>query len=131
MDYKIIEGNGASIREDSKDSLKFVANGSYSKFAGIKVDNSLVNADCYTAESGSTIITLKNEFLDTLSVGKHTISVLYTDGEAAGEFTITAKPAAAPDTGDTANASVWMGTWIVSTILLAFVLESKRRKIRE
>lgn len=92
VDYKIVEGNGSSIREDSDGNLRFKANGAYSKFTGVKVDNNLIDAQYYTAESGSTIITLKNVFLDKLSVGTHSLTVLYTDGEATGNFTIKAKP---------------------------------------
>jgi len=91
--YKIVEGNGSSIREDSDGNLHFKANGAYSKFTSIKVDNHVIDAQYYTAESGSTIITLKSGFLDKLSVGTHSLAVMYTDGEATGSFTITEKPA--------------------------------------
>jgi len=105
VDYKIVEGNGSSIREDSDGNLRFKANGAYSKFTGVKVDNNLIDAQYYTAESGSTIIALKNGFLDKLSVGTHSLTVMYTDGEATGNFTITAKPSSPSNDEDSEGTS--------------------------
>lgn len=62
-----------------------MANGDFSKFTGVKVDSALIAADKYTAVSGSTVITLKKDYLDTLSVGKHTLTVVYNDGDCKKE----------------------------------------------
>ena len=91
-DYKIIEGQNGSWTQNSNDTLTFRANGDFSKFTGIKVDGITVPADKYTAASGSTVITLKKAYLGTLSVGKHTLSVVYSDGECGTEFEIKAVP---------------------------------------
>ena len=106
-DYRITEGSGNTFTKGSSAGLTFTANGAYSKFTGIEVDGETVNADCYTAENGSTVITLKAEYLETLAAGEHTLTVLYTDGEAAGTFTVAEKPAETvdddgntPQTGD-------------------------------
>ena len=58
-EYKITEGANSSWKQNSDDTLKFVANGDFSKFTGVKLDGTLVAADKYTAVSGSTVITLK------------------------------------------------------------------------
>lgn len=87
-DYKITEGADGTWKQDSDGTLKFVANGDFSKFTGVKVDSTLVDADQYTAISGSTIITLKKSYLDTLAIGKHTLTVVYKDGECSTEFEI-------------------------------------------
>ena len=106
-DYRITEGSGSTFTKGSSAGLTFTANGAYSKFTGIEVDGKAVDADCYTAENGSTVITLKAEYLETLAAGKHTLTVLYTDGKATGTFTVTEKPAETvdddgntPQTGD-------------------------------
>lgn len=65
-------------------------NGEISKFTGVKVDGTLIGNDKYTAVSGSTVVTLKKDYLETLSVGKHTLSVVYTDGECTTEFEVIA-----------------------------------------
>lgn len=89
-DYKITEGANGTWTQDSDGALKFVANGDFSKFTGVKIDGILIAADKHTAVSGSTIITLKKDFLDTFSVGRHTLTVVYNDGECGTEFTLMA-----------------------------------------
>lgn len=91
-EYKITEGTNGVWTQNSNDTLTFRANGDFSKFTGIKVDGITVPADKYTAASGSTVITLKKAYLGTLSVGKHTLSVVYSDGECGTEFEIKAAP---------------------------------------
>jgi lysophospholipase L1-like esterase len=60
-------------------------------FAGVLVDNEIVDPDNYTATSGSTIITLAPEYLDTLDEGSHTLAVRFTDGvNFSSTFTILA-----------------------------------------
>ncbi len=89
-EYKITKGVNSSWTQNSDGTLKFVANGDFSKFTGVKVDGTLVAADKYIAVSGSTVITLKKDYLITLSVGKHTLTIVYNDGECSTEFEIKA-----------------------------------------
>ena len=89
-EYKITKGANSSWTQNSDGTLKFVANGDFSKFTGVKVDGTLVAADKYIAVSGSTVITLKKDYLITLSVGKHTLTIVYNDGECSTEFEIKA-----------------------------------------
>lgn len=51
-----------------------------------------LDAANYTVKEGSTIVTLKAEYLETLSVGKHTLAIVSDTGTAAAEFTIQAAP---------------------------------------
>ena len=88
--YKFIEGANGSWTKNSGKNLGFKVNGEFSKFTGVKVDGTLIGNDKYTAVSGSTIVTLKKDYLETLSVGKHTLSVVYTDGECTTEFEVIA-----------------------------------------
>lgn len=117
-DYRIIEGDGSTWTKESAEGLAFVANGAYSKFTGIEIDGKAADADCYTAESGSTVITLKPDYLNTLTEGAHTITVLYTDGEAKGTFTIAEQPADegtdSPQTGDDSHIVLWIMLMLIS-----------------
>lgn len=127
-EYKITEGANSSWTKNTDATLKFVANGDLSKLVGVKVDGALITADKYTAVSGSTVITLKNDYLDTLSVGKHTLTVVYNDGECSTEFEIKAAPGGgettpanpsegntdSPKTGDTSNLTLWIVLLLVS-----------------
>ena len=90
-DYTMLDGANGTWTQNSDDTLTFRASGSIDKFTGVKIDDTLVDAKNYTAVSGSTIISLKADYVNTLSVGKHTITVLYTDGECKTNFEIKAQ----------------------------------------
>ena len=153
-EYKITEGANSSWKQNSDDTLKFVANGDFSKFTGVKLDGTLVAADKYTAVSGSTVITLKKDYLSTLSVGKHTLTIVYNDGECSTEFEIKAasitsstdstgnnsgstsskvnKPdtseTTSPKTGDTNNMFLWFIILFVSGSVTIGTLMVHRKK---
>ena len=91
--YKFIEGANGSWTKNSGQDLGFKTNGEFSRFTGVKVDCTLIGNDKYTAVSGSTVVTLKKDYLETLSVGKHTLTVVYTDGECTTEFQVKAASA--------------------------------------
>ena len=73
---------------NSSGDLHFKTDGDYSQLIGVNVDGARVAPSNYTVAPGSTHIYLKAAFLKTLSVGKHTLTALYTNGEAETEFTI-------------------------------------------
>ena len=87
-DYRIIEGANGIWTQNSGDALIFRANGEFSKFIGVKVDGTLLTSDQYTAVSGSTVVTLKRDYLSSLSAGKHTLTVVFGDGDCSTEFEI-------------------------------------------
>lgn len=89
-EYKVIEGANGTWKQNSDSTLTFRANGEFSKFTGVKVDDQLVDAKNYTAVSGSTIVTLSADYLKTLSTGNHTLTVLFNDGDCSTNFTVQA-----------------------------------------
>ena len=97
IDYNILDGANSSWTQNSDGSLSIRGSGAFSKFVGVKVDGSLVDAKNYTVKEGSTIVTLKADYLNTLSVGTHTFEILWTDGSASTTFNIKA------DTSDDGN----------------------------
>lgn len=127
--YKITAGDGASWKNNSTAALSFTANGAYKIFDYVEIDGKLLAASNYTAASGSTIITLNNAFLKTLSTGTHTIKVVYEDGGLAqGSFTVV-DPYSLPKTGDGSNAELWFAALLLSAAgIVAIVPEIKRRK---
>lgn len=86
--YAITEGTGSIYALQSGSSLTVRGNGDFSKFIGIKVDGVQIGADNYEAKSGSTIVTLKSSYLDTLAAGTHSIEILWKDGSASTTFMI-------------------------------------------
>ncbi len=104
--YRVVEGANGSWTENSDGSLAFRADGAVSKFTGIKVDGVTVASDRYTVGTDATVITLKNEYLAGLSVGTHTLTVVYRDGECSADFEVLA----APHTHDYGNEWKYDGT---------------------
>ena len=88
--YQIIDGANSSWTHDSDGNITIRGNGDFSKFTGVKVDGNLIDKSNYTAKEGSTIITLKASYLNTLSAGTNTVEILWTDGSASTTFTIKA-----------------------------------------
>lgn len=86
----IIKGAGGTWQNGSKDGLSFTSDAEYADFLKVKVDGNDLDASNYTVKEGSTIVTLKAEYLNTLSVGKHTLEIESKNGIAKTEFTITA-----------------------------------------
>ena len=89
-DYKIIEGANGTWTQNSDGTLTVRANGEFSKFTGVKVDGKLIDRENYTAKSGSTIVTLSKDYLATLPVGNHSLTVVFNDGECSTDFTVKA-----------------------------------------
>ena len=95
--YTIIEGKNGKWVKKTEEKLVFRASGLLSKFKGIKVDGDLVDESKYTAVSGSTVVTLEKEYLDTLAIGVHELTFVYNDGEVSTYFSILSSEADNPD----------------------------------
>lgn len=93
IEYKVIEGaeQTYTITEDTE--ARFRIDADYSLFNNkVYVDNVLVDSSNYTSKSGSTIIVLNKDYVDTLAVGEHRLKVAFADGgEAETTFTIARK----------------------------------------
>ena len=87
-ELKIIAGDNQIYNKASGSDVTITCNGDFAKFTGIKVDGSVVDSSNYTAVSGSTVLTLKASYLGTLTDGSHTITFVYTDGEANANLTV-------------------------------------------
>ena len=127
-DYEIIKGADSKWKYGSG-SLSFTANGLYSKFEEVQIDGKTLATSKYTSKSGSTIITLKESYLNTLKSGKHTITVVFEDGETSAEFTVKAKASVgSAATGDTSNIVVWIVLFILCmAALILLILKSKAK----
>lgn len=123
-------------------------------FQGLTVDGkTLTNGKEYTAESGSTILTFTADYLNTLTVGTHTVVLAYDAGEARARLLITedgnsgagdnshtgnsgssssqgdpSGTAKTPDTGDHSPVLWWMLLLILSAgSVIALVIFGRRR----
>ena len=92
-EYKFSEGANQTYTIDESKNATFRIDADYSLFTNkVYVDNKLVDSTNYDSKTGSTVITLKDEYLKTLFVGEHTLKVAFSDnGEAITKFTIKEK----------------------------------------
>lgn len=113
--YKITKGDGIIWRKDSKKDVNFTADGAFKDFEKLLVDGKAVNSKYYTVKEGSTVITLKESFLQHLELGKHTVTIQFTDGEATGSFQVSAAADDSnPKTGDNFALHGWTALLFIS-----------------
>ena len=87
----IIDGTNLSVIAGDKKDLSFTSNASYSDFKEVKIDGATLDNKNYSVKSGSTIVTLFANYVSTLSVGEHEISIVSTNGTATTKFTVKKK----------------------------------------
>ena len=122
----IVSGAEAVWRKGSGVGLTFTSDADFAGFQGVMVDGTAISAEHYTAKSGSTIVTLKAEYLETLSVGTHTVAILSDTGTAGARFTV-ASGTNVPQTGDESHLGLLLGLLAASTLTLVGATICKRR----
>ena len=90
---EIVEGRDGQWNMGQNNDLTFTTNVDDTKFIGITIDGVAVDAANYATQDDGKKIVFKPEFLKTLSVGEHTLSVISEDGTVETAFTIAARAA--------------------------------------
>lgn len=147
---EIIEGANGKWTQDSKTPLAFRSNASFDKFLRVEVDGAVVDAEKYDAKSGSIIVSLHADYLNTLSVGEHTLAIVskLDSGEtkASTTFTVAKKDAGTTvkkdttnknnttktktvKTGDNSQMTVWLVMMVIAfaVMVTVFVVNKKQR----
>lgn len=89
-EYRIIDGANSSWTQNTDGTVVIRGNGEFSRFHAVKVDGKVIDPVNYEAKEGSTIITLKAEYLKTLATGSHTFAIVWNNGIAGTNFTVAA-----------------------------------------
>lgn len=125
VDYEIITGASQTIYTNA-DSATFASSADFSLFDYVEVDGKTVDSKYYTAKSGSTVITLNREFIRTLSIGNHTLTIVSKDGKASTTFIVDSP---IPATGESINTTTLIAIFmLVSGGLIALYQAKKRNK---
>ena len=86
--YKIIAGGDGKWNTDVQ-TYTIESDGVFAEFTGIKVDGTLIDSSNYTAKAGSTYVTFENSYLKTLSLGRHSITLVFESCEVTTSLTVT------------------------------------------
>ncbi len=106
--YTFTEGAGSSFVPGSEDPivLRAVRNidepSTFSHFTGVIVDGEALDPSLYTAESGSVIVTIGADYLNTLPEGTHTIQLTFDDAAPAStSIVISSAPVEPTESSET------------------------------
>jgi len=97
--YDVVEGEEQKFNSDKPEELTFKIDVDFDLFEGVYMNGKLLDPKYYTAKEGSTIITLKKDYLTELNNGTHTIKVAFKDGEFAETTFTVEKTVKNPGTG--------------------------------
>ena len=89
-EYRIIDGAGSTWTQNTDGTVVIRGDGEFNRFHAVKVDGKVIDRANYEAKEGSTIITLKAEYLKTLATGSHTFAIVWDNGIAGTNFTVAA-----------------------------------------
>ena len=154
VSYKILDGANSDWKQNTEETITIRGNGNFSKFVGVKIDGNTIDAKNYTAKEGSTIIILTTDYLKTLSIGTHTFEIVWTDGSASTNFTVSKNDSGsetpkdddknknddsgsqtgdnqnitAPQTGDNSHPTLWISLLGASLIGLLATLYMRKKK---
>ena len=126
--YKIITGANQTYTKNVDEGLTITCNGDVGYLVGIEVDGKMIDPSKYSIVSGSTILTLSKDYLNSLSLGTHSVKFVYEDGSVDTNFTIVegpkpvssdVTPSVNPKTGD--NIILYVIMLIISMLSLTFV----------
>lgn len=130
---KFVSGANQEWRKGSKEGLTFKIDTDIKEFKKVLVDGKELKDTDYDIKSGSTILTLKPSFLDTLSAGKHKIRFEFNTGSVEAYFTVKDKENSSQTESANTGVQNKYGLWIVLLLVAAgglagFGILSKRRK---
>ena len=93
------DGDNGQYTEGKMETLTFRSSAPLSDFRAVYVDGVIVDSSHYELASGSTIVRLRKEFLDSLAEGIHTLEIRSTGGTATANFTVVKATGSGSGTG--------------------------------
>lgn len=127
--YEILSGSGKRWNQNSTTNLEFIADGPFGKLEDILIDGKSVGVTYASTDAKGTKVTLKPDYLKKLSLGNHTITLVYEDGgEASGTFTIQ-KATSSANTGDGFRPILLACLMTASAAALAALLILRRKRM--
>ena len=89
FDYVVTEGAGQTYQVGSGLAAVFEANARHDLLSSVMVDGSGIAADDYSVTTGSTVLSLHDDYLDTLDAGEHSLTLSYDYPSGAVDVSTT------------------------------------------
>ena len=146
--YTVLEGENEKFVKNQDKDISVKINADVTLFQKVCIDGEEIDSSNYVVTSGSTIITLKQSYLNKLSIGSHTMKTIFTDGSVAYS-TITVMEednetnnvdkentnkennnnltSSNPKTGD--NIVTFVAMFMVSVLGIAITVKYKKNKV--
>ena len=126
---KITDGDGLTVTFGDRKPLSFRSTAPIDEFIRAELDGEALDEKYYNKKEGSTVITLNEDFVSTLSVGKHTLSIVSVGGTATAEFTVNAPVFNTPETSPkTGYAELFITLLGVAFIFGGIFIKSLKKK---
>lgn len=143
--YTVLEGENEKFIKNHDKDISVRINADVTLFQKVCIDGKEIDRSNYVVTSGSTIITLKQSYLNKLSIGSHTMKTIFTDGRVAySTITVmeedndknnvdkentniennTNSTSSNPKTGD--NIVTFVAMFIVSVLGIAITVKHKK-----
>lgn len=84
----MLEGEEQKWEHGSEETIRFRSSAAFEEFLKVLIDEKEVDPDNYLVYEGSTIVELKSDYLELLSEGEHTISIVSKSGTVTATFVI-------------------------------------------
>lgn len=127
-EYKVLEGVNQTLRINKVKDLIIRIEASFDLFktnGKVYINDELLDENNYTAKEGSTIITLKEDYLKTLSKGTYTLKVTFNDDRYAITNFFIKEEIKNPETSD--NISNYIIISITSLLLGGVFIYNKNK----
>ena len=127
-EYKVLEGVNQTLRINKIKDLIIKIEASFNLFktnGKVYINDELLDENNYTAKEGSTIITLKEDYLKTLSKGTYTLKVTFNDDRYAITNFFIKEEIKNPETSD--NISNYIIISITSLLLGGVFIYNKNK----
>ena len=112
--YDVLEGDCTEWSEESEVPLAIRADADIAKFVEVRLNSKVVDPENYTVTEGSTIVTLKPEYLATLPSGEYSMEIVFTDGVAEATFHITGSAVVLGDLNGDGEVDIFDANLIVA-----------------
>ena len=121
--YTITDDSGAKWIQGSTTGLKFrivqagIDDDAYEFFEDggcyIEIDGKILDISQFTYAEGSVIITILPEYLKTLSLGEHTITIKFSNATVTTKFTV-APASSIPSSGEAVSTAAVAGASVIA-----------------